>query len=248
MRPAAAVGHARALIDRVYEQAQNGSMDGLRYFGAAGGAISAILTLIAFAIAPGPSSANGVTVLEYYAAHGTATMWQAGLVGIAIVCFIWFAEVFARELSVGPLAVVGAAVTGALYLVTIGCWEVIAEIYGGVDVGTVTSEDYSDAHVFWDVGTGAAHMAHFTAAAFVGSTAAAMAYASTRRRWLVWIGFALTVVLLISAAIVLQSESHWSDDLGTVVFVAWLAWIFATSVWLIVAIRRRVFVRLGTAA
>lgn len=144
-------------------------MTGLRFFGAAGGAIFAVLTLIAFAIAPGPSSANGVTVLDYYAAHGTATLSQAGLVGIGAVCFIWFAEVFARELSVGPTAVVGAAVTGALYLVTVGCWEVIAEIYGGVDTGTVTSEDYSDAHVFYDVGTGAAHMAHFTATAFVGS-------------------------------------------------------------------------------
>jgi hypothetical protein len=57
-------------------------MTGLRFFGAAGGAIFAVLALIAFAIAPGASSANGVAVLDY-AAHGTATLWQAGLVGIA---------------------------------------------------------------------------------------------------------------------------------------------------------------------
>jgi hypothetical protein len=63
-----------------------------RLLGGAGGAVFAILTLIAFLIAPGPSSADGVTVVEYYTAHGDAAIWQAVLAGFGIVCFLWFAE------------------------------------------------------------------------------------------------------------------------------------------------------------
>jgi hypothetical protein len=94
----------------------------LRVFGAAGGAVFAILVLVAFAIAPGPSSANGETVVEYYSTHKTATLWQAALIGLAFVLFIWFAETFAGQMSSGSVGVVSAAATAALYLVAIGAW------------------------------------------------------------------------------------------------------------------------------
>jgi hypothetical protein len=212
-------------------------MERLRLFGAAGGAAFAVVTLIAFVIAPGPSSASGETVLEYYAAHGTATLWQASLAGFSVVLFIWFAETFAGETSSRPVAVVGAAVTAALYLITIGCLEVIAETYGGIDTLTVTSADYRDAHVFYVVGQGAAHLAHFVSAAFVGSTAAAILTSTSRWRWLGWIGLGFTAVRLISAEIVLASESHWSDVLGSIVFIGFLAWVFVISVWLVLAMQ-----------
>ena len=57
-------------------------------------------------------------------------------------------------------------------------------------------------------------------------------------RWLGWIGIGFTPISLISGVIVLASESHWSDVLGTVVFLAFVAWVFATSVWLVLAMRR----------
>ena len=60
----------------------------IRLFGAAGGAVFAVLTLVAFLIAPGPSSANGVTVVEYYTEHGNAAIWQAVLAGFGIVCLM----------------------------------------------------------------------------------------------------------------------------------------------------------------
>jgi hypothetical protein len=127
-------------------------MERLRLLGAAGGAVSAILVVIAYAIAPGPSSANGETVFRYYSAHGTAVAWQAALVGISVVLFIWFAETFAGFLSAGPVAVVGAAVIAALSLVTIGCWEVLGETFNGVGRFEVGSEDFGDAHFLYDAG------------------------------------------------------------------------------------------------
>ncbi len=222
-------------IDRLHEQIQNVRVERLRLFGAAGGAVFAIVALVAFAIAPGPSSANGTTVVEYYSAHATATLWQAALVALSVVLFIWFAETFAGQMSTGPVAVVGAAVTAALYLVAIGCWEVLGEILGRADGADLSD---GDAHALYAAGLGAVHLANFTAAAFVGATAAAMLVSAVPWRWLGSIGIGFALVQLISAVIVLASQSHWSDVVGTVVFLAFLAWVFAASVRLVLAIRR----------
>jgi hypothetical protein len=213
-------------------------MERLRVFGAGGGAAFAVLVVIAFAIAPGPSSAHGETVVRYYSAHGTAVAWQAALVGIAVVLFIWFAEIFAAFVSGGSAALVGAAVTAALYLVTIGCWEALGETYNRTNFIDLGSEDFGDAHVLYDAGVGAAHLAHITTAAYVGSTAVAILASGASWRWLGWIGIVFAPVSLVCGLIVLASESHWSDDLGTVVFLVFLAWVFATSVWLVLAMRR----------
>ncbi len=113
--------------------------------GAAGGALFSALVVIAFVIAQGPSSARGDTVVAYYSDHGTAT-----------------------RTSAGALTVVGAAVTAALYLVAIGCWESLGETFNGRDALDVSREDYGDAHFLYDAGVGATHMAHFTTAAYVG--------------------------------------------------------------------------------
>ena len=95
-----------------------------------------------------------------------------------------------------------------------------------------------DAHALYAAGLGAVHLANFTAAAFVGATAAAMLVSAVPWRWLGSIGIGFALVQLISAVIVLASQSHWSDVVGTVVFLAFLAWVFAASVRLVLALRR----------
>ena len=50
-------------------------MERLRLLAAMAGAAFAVLVVGAFVISPGPSSASGVVVVEYYAAHGTAAVW-----------------------------------------------------------------------------------------------------------------------------------------------------------------------------
>jgi hypothetical protein len=210
----------------------------LRPLGAAAGAVFAIVALIAFLVAPGPSSGSGTVVVNYYSAHSTAALWQATLVGLSVVLFIWFAETFAAHVSSGSVAMVGAAVTAALYLIAVGCWEVLGETYGGADPIGLTSESYGDAHVLYGAGAGAAHLAGFAAAAFVGSTAAAIVRTPSRGRWLGWVGGGFVIAQLIGAEIVLTSQSHWSDVIGDIVLVAFLTWIFTISAWLVLAMRR----------
>ena len=197
----------------------------------------AILTLIAFFIASGPSSANGVTVVEYYTAHGDAAIWQAVLAGFGIVCFLWFAGTFAAAMSPANMVLVSAGAMAAVYLVTLGAWESLAETYKDVDIVDVPSEGYGDAHVLYDVGVGAAHMASFADAAFVGATAVALLTSVAPRRRLGWIGVGLAVVWLINAPLQIFSASDWSDAVGAVVFLCLLAWVFALSVILVMSLR-----------
>ena len=209
-----------------------------RLLGGAGGAVFAILTLIAFLIAPGPSSANGVTVVEYYTAHGDAAIWQAVLAGFGIVCFLWFAGTFAATLPSANAVLVSAGAMAAIYLVTLGAWEALAETYKDVDIVDVPSEGYGDAHVLYDVGVGAAHPASFADAAFVGATAVALlSGAVVRWRRLGWVGVGLTVVWLINAPLQIFGTSDWSDAVGAVIFVSLLAWVFALSVILVMSLR-----------
>jgi hypothetical protein len=224
------------------------TIERLRLLGASGGAVFAVLTLVAFMMHPGPSTSDGVTVVEYYTAHGTATLWGAALVGVAMVCFIWFAETFARSMSATPVGLVGAAVTAALYLVAVGCWEILAEIFSSVDIVDVPSQGYNTAHVIQVVGVGAAHMGNFGAAAFVGATAAAMLTAEAPWRRLGWLGVVVAVFRLVSALIELASSSDWSDAVSTAGFLAFLAWVFAASMMLVATRRRGVALVPQTAA
>jgi len=187
----------------------------LRLFGAAGGVVFSILVVIALAISPGPSSADGATVARYYSAHGTDTLWQASLVGFALVFFVWFVAVFSEGSLWGPLVLVSASVTAALYLVAFGAWESLGEIYGRANGADL---DEGDAHVLYDVGVGATHLVNFSVAAFVGGTAFAV-LARSPGRLLGIVGIALSAVQLINAPFQIAATSNWSDAVGFVVFV-----------------------------
>jgi hypothetical protein len=227
----------RRLVDRVGGLGDNHEVAKVRLVGAAGGAAFSILVVAALAIAPGPSSASGVDVVEYYATHKHATLWQAALIGIAVVLFIWFVETFASRVSSGSVGLVGAAVTAALYLVAFGAWESLAETYGGTAMVDVPREGYGDAHVLYDVGVGATHFANFSAAAFVGASAVALFTTVPPRRRLAWIGVALTAVQLVNGPLQLLATSDWSDMVGVIVFLGFLAWVFALSAVLVLGMR-----------
>jgi hypothetical protein len=207
----------------------------LRSFGAAGGGLFAILVVIALGISSGPSSADGATVAAYYSAHGTATLWAASLIGFALVFFIWFAAVFSSGSAWGSVVLVSAAVTAALYLVAFGAWESLGEIYSRADGADL---DPGDAHVLYDVGIGATHFANFSVAAFVGGTAAAVLARRRSGRLLGTLGMVLAAVLLVNAPFQIAADSHGSDVLGFVVFVAFLVWVFILSASLVLSLRR----------
>jgi hypothetical protein len=225
-------------LTRRASRIHNARMQGLRLLGAVGGAAFAVLMLATVAIASGPSSASGVTVVEYYSVHGTVTLWQAALAGLAFVCFVWFTGTFVGWMSNGPAVVASAAAMAALYLAAIGCWESLGENYAGVEITSVSSEGYGDAHVLYDIGVGALHLANFMDAAFVGATAAALLTAAAPWPRLGRIGLGLTIVHLINAPLQIFATSDWSDAVGAIVFLALLAWVFGLSVVLFVSMRR----------
>jgi hypothetical protein len=92
--------------------------------------------------------------------------------------------------------------------------------------------------VLYDVGIGAAHMAGFADAAFVGATAAALLTAAGPSRRLGLIGVVLTAVFLVNAPLQIFATSDWSGAVGTIVFVGLLGWVFALSVVLVLSLRR----------
>jgi hypothetical protein len=160
------------------------------------------------------------------------------LAGFGIVCFMWFAATFADAMSSPKAVLVSAGAMSAVYLVVLGAWESLGENYKGVDIVDVQSEDYGDAHALYDVGVGAAHMAGFANAAFVGATAAALLTSATPWRRLGGIGVGLTVVWLINAPLQIIATSDWSDGVGAIVFLSLLAWVFALSSVLVISLRR----------
>jgi hypothetical protein len=209
---------------------------------AAGGAVFAVVTLIAFLISPGPSSANGVTVVSYYSEHGDAAIWQAVLVGFGVFCFVWFAGAFAETMPSANAVLVSAGAMAAVYLVTLGAWEALGETYNGVNLSDVPSDSYGAAHALFDVGVGAAHMASFVDAAFVGATTVGLLTSVRPWRRVGAIGIVLTVAWLINAPLQILADqrtaSGWSVTVGTILFLALLAWVFALSVVLVITLRR----------
>ncbi len=210
----------------------------IRVFGAAGGAVFALLTLAAFLIAPGPSSANGVMVVEYYTEHGNAAIWQAVLAGFGIVFFMWFAAIFADTMSSANAVLVTAGAMAAVYLVR----SVPGSRWARTTKTSTSSMCRARAMAMptcsTDVGVGAAHLAGFADAAFVGATAAALLTSATPWRRLGMIGVGLTVVWLINAPLQIFATSDWSDAVGAIVFLSLLAWVFALSGVLVASLRK----------
>ena len=222
----------------VARQADNRTMARFRLLPAAGGAVFAVVTLIAFLISPGPSSAGGAAVVAYYTAHGDAAIWQAVLVGFGIVCFVWFAGAFAEAMPSANAVLVSAGAMAAVYLVTLGAWEALGETYNGIDLINVQDYSYGDAHVLFDVGVGASHMASFADAAFVGATTVGLLTSDRPWRRTGAIGIVLTVAWLINAPLQILAAAGLSVTIGTILFLALLAWVFALSVILVITLRR----------
>ncbi len=223
-------------------------MERVRLVGAAAGAAFAIVIVVAFAIAPGPSSAADVKVIDYYTAHGNAAIWQAVLAGFGLVAFVWFATVFSGWSPAGPAVLVSAAAMAALYSVTLGAWEALGENFKGVEAVDVSTETYRDAHFLYDVGVGAAHMALFMDAAFVGATTAALFTTAVPRRRIGLVGVVLTLIFLINAPLQIFGTAGWTDAVGTIVFLCLLVWVFVLSIVLVVSLQRDAGAAAGAAA
>ena len=93
----------------------------------------AIHTLTGFVISPGPSSADGATVVAYYTAHGDAAIWQACSRVRNVFASCGSPGRSLRRCRRRTMVLVSAGAMAAIYLVTLGAWEALAETYKGVD-------------------------------------------------------------------------------------------------------------------
>jgi hypothetical protein len=214
-------------------------MDRLRLLGACGGAAFALLVVAALAIPGATPVPHDATVVEYYSAHGFPTLWKTALIGLALVCFVWFADTFAGWMSSGATVQTSAGAMAALYLAAFGCFASLSRTYAGVDVAAVPGDAYRDAHTLYDAGVGLTLVANFMGAAFVGATSVALINAAVPWRRLGGIGIGLTFIHLINAPLQILTSSDWADLVGAVVFITLLAWVCSLSVVLVVSMRRR---------
>ena len=77
-------------------------------------------------------------------------------------------------------------------------------------------------------------MASFVDAAFVGATTVGLLTSVRPWRRVGAIGIVLTVAWLINAPLQILATSGWSVTVGTILFLALLAWVFTLSVILVI--------------
>jgi hypothetical protein len=101
----------------------------------------------------------------------------------------------------------------------------------------VSSGSYAAAHAVYDVGDGAGHLAGFVAAGYTASTAVALLNSAVPLRRFGWIGVALAGVQLLNAPYQIFSMAHRSTVVGSVVLVAFIAWVGLISIVLVTSRR-----------
>ena len=213
-------------------------MGPVRLLAAFSGAAFAVLVVAALAVPGATPVPHNTTVVEYYSAHGTTTLWKTALIGLALVCFVWFAGTFARSMSAGATVQISAGATAALYLAAFACFASLSRTYAGVEPTTVPSEAYRDAHTLYDAAVGLTLVANFMSATFVAATSASLMAAAAPWRRLAGVGVGLALVHLINAPLQILTSADWADVVGAVVFITFLAWTCGLSVVLAVSIRR----------
>lgn len=209
---------------------------------AATGVVFVLLALIAFLIAGGPDDTRADVIASYFAENDGAVEWQAFLFGLSGIFLVWFAGTLAAALRtadpdaggrLGGVALAGAAASTALYYVGIAAWVDLAHLVGDASGGRFSDEALGDSLTLFNLADAALAMASFTAAIFVG--AASVALLSTRMivDWLAWAGGVVVALLIVNAFVQLVGDADSGDVIGTVAFMAFLAWVLAASILLI---------------
>lgn len=209
-----------------------------RLAGLGSGMVFALVALIAFLISRGPDDTSGQAIAVYFAEHDDAVEWQAFLFGISAVFLIWFAgavNVAARRSEpataarFGEIAFAGAVAAVVVYFVAISCWTTLAHLFGGFGGGRFTEAALGDSLTLFNLADVAVAMASFTSALFVGAAAKALSASRLVVDWFAWAGAAVALLLVINAFVQLVGDPDSVDHLGTVSFLLFLAWVFASS-------------------
>lgn len=212
------------------------------------GVVFAVLAIVAFALV-GDAESNASTdeIMSYFSDNADRVKWGALVFGLAGGFLLWFGGTIAAALRraegdtagrLPAIAVAGVASSVALYLVGVASWTALAR----------TAEEEGVSRALYDLGQQVFGISTFTAAAFVWALSTGIMRTKLLRDWVAWLGTALTVLLIVNGAAEMLRDSSGLSVLGTITFVAFLAWVLLASVLLTLGVRARETVRPTTAA
>ena len=203
---------------------------------AGSGIVFVILALVAFFIAGGPEAeATSDEIFEYFADNDTAVKWQGFLFGLSGVFLLWFAGTVASVVRdadpesggrLRAISLAGAAASAAIYYTGLAAWVALATTIGGNEAtpGTV---DVAQGLCY--LGDMALALSNFTAAVFVGAASIALLRTRLLADWIGWLGLAVAAYLIVNSAVQIFSDSEAASLIGTIAFLAFLAWVLVTS-------------------
>jgi hypothetical protein len=208
-------------------------------FEAASGAVFAVVALIAFLVATGPSdTSTSESIFSYFAANDGRVEWQAALFGVAAVFLFWFAAVLGeafRTVSDGGrryagLLLAGAAGAVALYSGGVASLLALALSDGGADGRTPDGFALTVTRTLWDIGDATFTMSNFAAATFLLAAAAGILVTRTLPAWVAWAAVVAGAYLLVNGVAQALSNSDFVSTMGTIALLVFLAWAFLASI------------------
>jgi hypothetical protein len=213
----------------------------------ASGAVFVVFAVIAFALV-GDAEADASTdeIITYFVDNGDRVQWGAFLFGLAGAFLLWFGGTIAAALRraegdaagrLPAIAIAGVASSVALYLVGVGAWAALAR----------TGAEEGATRALYDIGQQVFGISGFTAAAFIWALSTGIMRTRLLADWVGWLGTALTVLLVVDGAYEMLRDSSGLSVLGTITFLAFLAWVLIASVLLTLGVRAKAAVRPTTA-
>jgi len=205
----------------------------------ASGIVFVVLAAIAFAlVGDAESNASTEELFAYFGDNSERVQWGALLFGFAAAFLLWFGGTIASALRraegdaagrLPAIAVAGVASSVALYLIGVGAWVAFARTAGEEGVS----------RSLYDLGQQVIGLSPFTAVAFVWAVSTGIMRTRLLPDWVGWLGTALTVLLLADGVYEALRNSSGLSVLGTIAFVAFLAWVLIASVLLTLDVRAR---------
>jgi hypothetical protein len=203
------------------------------------GVVFAVLAIVAFAlVGDAESGASTEEIISYFSDNADRVKWGAFVFGLAGGFLLWFGGTTASALRraegdatgrLPAIAVAAVASSVALYLVGVASWTALAR----------TSDEDGISRALYDLGQQVFGISSFTAAAFVWALSTGIMRTRLLRDWVGWLGTALTVLLIVNGASEMLRDSSGLSILGTITFVAFLAWVLLASVLLTMGVRAR---------
>lgn len=204
---------------------------------AASGAVFAVVALVAFLVATGPSDTSSAqSIFRYFAQNDSRVEWQAALFGVAAVFLLWFASALASAFRArdggryAGLLLASTAGAVALYSAGVASLLALAIDVGPADSGTPSDFGLTATRVLWNLGDATFTMSNFAAATVLLAAAAGVMTTRVVGSWVAWASVVAGAYLLVNGVAQALSNSDFVSTMGTIALLVFLAWAFVASV------------------